>query len=210
MRETARYSSESKTLFKDFFHRYQSLYSTDIPPDYFAAKSVDMLVLNFLQHMEEEGPNFALYHGTHSDYIDHVTPRTIYPPLYLAVNPFQSAQYALQRAWTESAHRKVTRQPSVDPVLYEIHLDLRGLSFEVFYPSPDVHVTKDIGIGITPDIENNNKHVLFEVQLVSKRAEERLKQGQVDIVASDGNVIHLLRWSQKNIGSFPLEILLPR
>lgn len=210
MSELSSYSHETGALFAGFFDRYKSLFANSNPPDYFIADSEKTVVKNFLHHIETEGPKLVLYHGTHSGHIDNVAPRKLYPPFYLAVNPFQSAQYALQRAWTENDQRRLAHAPAVDPVLYEIHMDLRGLDYEIIHPSPYANVTKNIGIGVNTDLEDPTRNVLFEVQLIGQKAENRLKAGKVDIVASGSNLFQLLRWSQQHIGSFPMDILLPR
>lgn len=113
----------------------------------------------------------------------------------------------MQRAWTESGHRRHTGEPPVAPVLIETHVDLRGLDFKVYAPSPYVSVTAEMGIGISQDVDTHRFHV-FEVLLVGKKAEKRLTQGQLTVVATGNNLTSLLHWSKNNVGDFPLSILL--
>ena len=166
------------------------------------------MLASVLNKIQSEGQSFTMYHGTHSGFRDAILSRVLYTNLYLAVSPFQSAQYALQRSWTESGMRRLQKIPEVSPILFELHVDLRGLDVNVIHPSPDARVEKDIGIGIATDLETGIPGV-FEIQLVSIQAEQRLQQATIDIVASGENLYSLLRWSKEHIGSFPMDILLP-
>jgi hypothetical protein len=199
---------ETSVLFEQFLARYKAMYSDSSFKDTFTASTQDEVVAKFLQQVNSAGPNFSLYHGTHSGFVQTIQSRRLLASLYLAVSPFQSAQYALQRAWTESGMQRLKQQPEVSPVLFELRVDLRGLEYEIIHPSLDAVVHKDIGIGISSDLDSEIPGI-FEVQLVSPRAEQRLKQAKIDIVASGRNLFSLLRWSKEAIGSFPMDILLP-
>lgn len=199
--------AESQAVYEDFMLRYQRMMLGDYSQR-FTGGNQDEVLQQFLSAVQSEGKNLTLYHGTHSGLVSDVLRRKLVGiPLYFAVSPYQSAQYALQRAWTETGHRRLTHQSSVAPVLVETHIDLRGLDYDVFAPSPYVSVKADMGIGINQDIDTRKYH-LFEVQLVGKKAERQLAQGQFTMVASGDNLKKLLHWSKENLGDFPMSILL--
>ena len=198
---------EPNIIFEDFFVRYKLLHQGETPA-YISGESEQVVVNSFLEHVQQEGKDLRLYHGTRSDLASSVLERRLKGPLFLAVSPFQSAQYALQRAWTENKRRKLEPGlPKVEPVLIEAQVDLRNLDYEVIHPSPYAEVKTDIGIGVSQNPEIG-KFNLFEVQLVSPRAERRLQRAPLTTVASGRNITRLLKWSKEKLGDFPLDILL--
>lgn len=198
---------EPNQIFEDFFTRYKAFHQGETPV-YISGGSEQEVVDNFLECINRKGESLKLYHGTHSDLTGGVLSRRLRGSLFLAVSPFQSAQYALQRAWTENKGRRLrSRLSKVEPVLIEAQVDLRGLGYEVIHPSPYAEVKADIGLGVSQSPETS-KFQLFEVQLVSPHAEKRLKDAPLTVVASGRNITRLLKWSKETLGDFPLDILL--
>lgn len=208
MEKFIEYRSEDQKTYEELVGRYQRFYAKDSePPAFIQAPTEEALVANALEWIEEKGENLPLYHGTHSGFAKDVVSKKLYPPLFLAAGAFQSAQYALERAWTDNGMRRVNNLEKVQPVLFEVKVDLRDLAYDVIHPGPYAVAKKDIGIGVSEG-HRSGKPQLFEIQLVSSKAEERLQAAEVNIVASGENLVQLLRWSQEHIGHFPLEILL--
>lgn len=205
--EESRYSTESTQVFDAFFDRYKKIISGDYL-DHFGAKTQDEAVRKFLDFMNQTD-RLTLYHGTHSAFVQSVLSRKLVGfPLFLGLSPFQTAQYALQRAYTENAGRRLNNLPKVQPGLLELSVDLKGLDYEIINPSPNTEpIKKNIAIGVQ-EHSRTGVHYISEIQMVGKEAEGRLRQASIETVASGDNLKQLLIWSKDNIGSFPLEILL--
>ena len=195
--------------FHAFFERYKSI-CLESRLSKFTSSDEAILKHTIIHEIESNKPSVSFFHGTHSGHTDSIVSKNVLQPLYLSVFPTHSTIMAMYRAHGENTIRRMHGIPQkVSPVLFEIRLHLYKLTHEFYFPSLDVRLKSDYGIGIAYDFEKK-VYGMEEIQLHSQKAQERLQSGSVSMVANGEDVFSMLYWYKTNIEPFDLDFLLPK